>query len=95
MSEFGDWLSSNWYEAGTLLLHAALLVTVIWYVRKSVKIKIASLQQSDSVQLERVTLTAAPGLSLPEHGESRRRRVISPWQVILKAVRWLQAPIGG
>src|SRR5260370_42379951 len=56
MSEFGNWLASNWYEAGTLLLHAALLVTVIWYVRKNGSLKMASLKQSDPVQREPLTL---------------------------------------
>src|SRR5260370_42368884 len=59
MSEFGNWLASNWYEAGTLLLHAALLVTVIWYVRKNVSLKMASLHQSDPERRETLTLGEA------------------------------------
>jgi hypothetical protein len=90
MSEFGDWLSSNWYEAGTLLLHAALLVTVIWYVRKTVSLKMTSLRQSDSSQREPLALGEADfGAAI--RAEDRRPRGPSP---LRRLTHWLQAPMG-
>src|SRR5260370_1124613 len=59
-------------EAGTLLLHAALLVTVIWYVRKNVSLKMASLKQSDPVQREPLTLGEADlGAAIRAENSSR------------------------
>ncbi len=90
MSEFGDWLSSNWYEAGTLLLHAAILVTLIWYVRKAVRLKMASLQPSEAQERERLSSGDAEfGSSL--HTERVVRRGPSP---LRRFTQWLQTPMG-
>ncbi len=90
MREFGDWLSSNWYEAGTLLLHAALLVTVIWYVRKNVSLKKASLQQSDPVQHEPLTLGEAD-LGAAIRAEHSKPKGPNP---LRRLTHWLSTPMG-
>ncbi len=90
MNEFGDWLSSNWYEAGTLLLHAAILVTLIWYVRKSVRLKTASLQPFETQRRESLTFRETePDTSF--HTERVVRRGPSP---LRRFTHWLQTPIG-
>ena len=95
MSEFGNWLASNWYEAGTLLLHAALLVTVIWYVRKNVSLKMASLResehQSDPVQHEPLTLGEADLGAAIRAENSSRPKGPNP---LRRLSHWLSTPMG-
>ena len=91
MSEFENWLASNWYEAGTLLLHAALLVTVIWYVRKNVSLKMASLKQSDPVQREPLTLGEADLGAAIRAENSSRPKGPNP---LRRLSHWLSTPMG-
>ena len=31
MSEISDWIQSNWFELGSLLVQCAMLVTLAWF----------------------------------------------------------------
>jgi hypothetical protein len=45
MSEVNDWMQSNWYELGSLLVQMGLLVAGVWFARKILRTLKASQEQ--------------------------------------------------
>jgi hypothetical protein len=47
MSDFFDFVQSNWYQLGSLIAQFAILAVAVWYARTSLRIRIASLHQAE------------------------------------------------
>jgi hypothetical protein len=98
MNEISDWMQSHWFELGSLLIQCAILATVVWYSRKSLKTMRGSQEQVGALLrlslseliAERPTLTEAPAFTAPESAESAGSRVSASWRNL---IRWLQAPM--
>jgi hypothetical protein len=45
MTQFIDWIQSNWFECGILVLLSAILATVVWFARNILKSLRASQEQ--------------------------------------------------
>jgi hypothetical protein len=45
MSEVNDWMQSNWYELGSLLVQMGFLVAGVWFARKILRTLRASQEQ--------------------------------------------------
>jgi hypothetical protein len=99
MSEISDWIQSNWFEMGSLLIQCAILATLAWYGRKVLRILMASHDQNEALPTlslsnataeRRITQEAvAPtGLEAAGYGPSR---VVAAWCGL---IGWLQAPMG-
>jgi hypothetical protein len=98
MHEIGDWIQSNWFELGSLLVQCAILVTLIWYGRKTLRSIRASQGQDEALQrlslsnatAERPTTEAvAPtGLEGAGHGGG------GVGAAGRDLIGWLQAPMG-
>lgn len=50
MSEISDWIQSNWFEVGSLLVQCAVLATLAWYGRKVLRILLASYDQLEALR---------------------------------------------
>ncbi len=90
MSELSDWVQTNWYDLGSLLVQTAILAALVWYGRKTLKTIGASQQQMETL----LSLSLAPGARVPaapEPAEIADHRVAESWH---KLVAWLQAPMG-
>ncbi len=90
MSEFRDWVQTNWYELGSLLVQSAILATLAWYGRKMLRTIGASQQQMETL----LSLSLVPGAQAPpapEPAEIAGRPGVESWH---KLVAWLQAPMG-
>ncbi len=90
MSELSDWVQTNWYELGSLLVQAAILAALLWYGRKTLKTIGASQQQMETL----LSLSLAPGARVPaapESTEGVELPWVDPWR---RLVAWLQAPMG-
>ena len=99
MSELSDWIQSNWFELGSILVQCAVLATLAWYGRKVVSILVASYDQNEALRRpwlsnvaaeQRTTKqTFAPaGIERTGHGSGG---VAAAWRDLLT---WLQAPMG-
>jgi hypothetical protein len=94
MTQYSDWVQSNWFELGILVLLFATLVTVFWFARNILRTFRASQEQvgallrlsfSDVVPTQAPAAEAeisAPVLSQPS--EDGPNGLIS----------WFQAPMG-
>ncbi len=90
MSVLSDWVQTNWYDLGSLLVQTAILAALVWYGRKTLKTIGASQQQMETL----LSLSLAPGARVPapsEPAEIAGHRVAESWH---KLVAWLQAPMG-
>jgi hypothetical protein len=45
MTQFSDWIQSNWFECGILVVLSAILGTVVWFARNILKSLRASQEQ--------------------------------------------------
>jgi hypothetical protein len=50
MGDISDWIQSNWFELGSLLVQGAVLVTLGWFGRKLLRILSASYGQSEAAR---------------------------------------------
>jgi len=98
MIEPSDWVQSNWFQLGSLLLQFAILATLAWYGRSILRI----IRAWDEAQ---------PRVALPEAADERYESgLAATWHGVVawlqapmgssgsgpfrKAIRWLQAPMG-
>lgn len=70
MNELGDWMQSNWYQLGTLLLQCAFLTAAVWFARKILKTMRASQAQAGALLK----------LSLSDGSNERSRSANAPHQ---------------
>jgi hypothetical protein len=99
MTEFSDWIQTNWFELGILVVLFAILATIVWFARNILRTLRASQEQvgallrlsfSDVIPVQApATEVPAPALSEPlQHG---------PNLIVVSArnlFRWFQAPMG-
>ena len=79
MIELSDWVQSNWFQLGSLLVQFGVLATIAWYGRGILRI----IKAWDEAQ---------PRVALPEAADERYERgLTSTWHSV---VAWLQAPMG-
>lgn len=88
MSEMSDWIQSNWFELGSLLVQCAILATLAWYGRKTLGILRAS--QLSNATADRPTAQEAAAPSGPEGVGHSVGEVAAAWRNLIS---WLQAPI--
>jgi hypothetical protein len=98
MIEPSDWVQSNWFQLGSLLVQFGILATLAWYGRSILRI----IRAWDEAQ---------PRVALPEAADERYESgLASTWHGVAewlqapmgssgsgpfrKAIRWLQAPMG-
>ncbi len=90
MNELYDWIATNWYEAGTLLLHAAILVTLVWFARRFLSLRKAS--QAPAEAPERVSPAFEEAYPFaPALQEGSRHRGPGAFR---RLSLWFQAPMG-
>ena len=58
MNDFSDWVSSYWFELGSLLFQGATLVALVWFGKSLLKILTASRAHAEAPQ--RAAIPAAP-----------------------------------
>jgi|GraSoi2013_100cm_1033763.scaffolds.fasta_scaffold11770_3 hypothetical protein len=94
MTQYSDWVQSNWFELGILFLLFATLVTVFWFARNILKTFRASQEQVGALlrlSFSDVVPAQAPAaeveVSVPILSEPSPR---GPNRL----VRWFQAPMG-
>src|SRR5260370_13688158 len=99
MSELSDWIQTNWFELGSILVQCAVLATLAWYGRKVLSILVASFDQNEALRRlwlsnvaaeQRTTKqTFAPaGIESAGH---RSGAVAAAWRGLIS---WLQEPMG-
>ncbi len=99
MAEFSDWIQSNWFELGILLILSAILAALVWFARNILRTLRASQEQvgallklsfSEAIPLQGpATQKDAPtAQECPERGP--KPLVVAP----RKLVDWLEAPMG-
>ena len=99
MSELSDWIQSNWFELGSILVQCAVLATLTGYGRKLLRILVASYNQNEALRRlwlsnltdeQRTTQQAfAPaGVERGSHGPGG---VVAACRNL---ITWLQAPMG-
>jgi hypothetical protein len=91
MNELYDWIATNWYEAGTLLLHATILVTLVWFARRFLSLRMASQAHAEAPERVSPAFEEADPFA-PAVQESSRRR--GPG-ALRRLSLWFQAPMGG
>jgi hypothetical protein len=90
LSELNDWVTSNWFELGTLLIQCAILLVLVGYGRAMLRLSRDSQEQLEAQQRPSLALGAVAHAE-PRHTESVFHRAAGSWRRI---VRWLQAPAG-
>src|SRR6202521_5360681 len=97
MTEFSDWIQTNWFELGILFLFSATLATVVWFARNILKTFRAYQEQigalvrlsfSDVVPVQ-APVAEAPVPNEPAHSGPNRLLVFAR-----NLVNWIQAPMG-
>jgi hypothetical protein len=92
MNEINDWIQTNWFELGSLLIQFAILATVAWYGRKALRILVASRHQNEAMQgLSLSNVNGERQLGDPEDAEHGPGRVAVAW---CNLMAWFQAPMG-
>jgi hypothetical protein len=99
MSEISDWIQSNWFELGSFLVQCAILATLTWYGRKTLRVLMASHDRDEALQrLSLSNATAARRTTqqavAPTGSEGAGRGldgVATAWRNL---IGWLQAPMG-
>jgi hypothetical protein len=94
-----DWIQNNWYEFGNLAVQFAMLVVVVSYGRKALRILALPLTTSRAASQAQVELiedlqklTQTRGLRpQAEPAVLARTERTSPWRAL---VVWLQTPMG-
>jgi hypothetical protein len=102
MNDVGDWVQSNWFELGTLLIQCALLAVVAWYGSGMLRFLRAFSQYQDQFR-QRISETIPTALE-DRHGfssawHSTMRWLQEPWGrgssgPFRRAIRWFQSPMG-
>ena len=90
MSELSDWVQTNWYELGSLLVQTAILAALVWYGRKTLRTIAASQHQMETL----LSLSLAPGAQstgAADPEEMAAHAGVESWH---KLLAWLQAPMG-
>jgi hypothetical protein len=98
LGEMIDWMQSNWFELGSLLVQCAILATLAWYGRETLRILRDSQNQGES--LERLKLSVAsderPTIQHPatstevEGAHHSDGEIAAVWRNL---INWLQAPM--
>lgn len=99
MNDLSDWIQSNWFELGSLLVQSAVLLTLAWYGRKVLRILAAPNNHSEAPRRlapanfadEQPTTNeafAAPQFESPRHASVE---VAAPWPGLIE---WLRTPMG-
>jgi hypothetical protein len=95
MSEMSDWIKSNWFELGSLLVQCAVLATLAWYGRKVLRILSASYDQLEAlrrnVAAEQKITEQAFALAGFEHTGDSSGGIAAAWRAL---ITWLRAPMG-
>jgi hypothetical protein len=98
VSEMSDWIQSNWFELGSLLVQCAILATLASYGRKTMRILGDS--QSQDETLERLSPSSATAERLtirqtvtPSSLEGAEHGVVGTAAVSHNLMSWLQAPM--
>jgi hypothetical protein len=98
MIGLSDWVQSNWFQLGSLLVQLGVLATLAWY-------------GSSILRIIRAWDEAQPRVALPEAADDRYESGLAgAWHSVLwwlqapmgsggpgpfrRVVRWLQAPMG-
>ncbi len=90
MSKMSDWLRSDWFELGSLLVQCAILVVLVWYARKALRTRTASQEQVEALQGSYLT-QEAPAYTEPERAERGGKQPVPSWR---RLIRWLGSPVG-
>ena len=65
MNGIGDWISSYWFELGSLLFQGATLLTLIWFGKSLLKIMTASRVHAEAPQ--RLAVAEASAVEEPSY----------------------------
>ena len=99
MSDISDWIQTNWFEMGSLLIQCAVLATLGLYGRKVLRILTASYDQNEALRRlwfsnvaaeERITQQAFAPAAFERAGRASGG-VAAAWRDL---ITWLQAPMG-
>src|SRR5258708_13271399 len=99
MSEMSDWIQTNWFELGSILVQCAVLATLAWYGRKVLRILMASFDQNEALRRlwlsnvaadQRTTKQTFAPAGIERAGHSSGG-VAAAWRGLIS---WLQHPIG-
>jgi hypothetical protein len=92
LSELSDWVTSNWFELGSLLIQCVILVVLVGYGRAMLRSR-ASQEQLEQLEVRQTSSLGLGAISHaePRHTESVFHRAANSCRRI---VRWLQAPAG-
>jgi hypothetical protein len=98
VNEMSDWIQSNWFELGSLLVQCAILATLAWYGRKT--LRILRDPQNQGATLERLrpltataeqpTLQQTVTPTRPEGAQDDFGGTAAAWPNLIS---WLQAPM--
>jgi hypothetical protein len=90
LSELSDWVTSNWFELGTLLIQCTILLALVGFGRAMLRVNRASQEQLEAQQRPSLGLGAVAHAE-PRHTEGVFHRAAGSCRRI---IRWLQAPAG-
>jgi hypothetical protein len=99
MTEFSDWIQSNWFELGILVILCAILTVLVWFAQNILKTLRAWQEQVGALlKLSLSEVVPLPGaaaekdiLTVPEG----RERGPNPLAISArKLIGWLEAPMG-
>jgi hypothetical protein len=98
VGEMSDWIQSNWFELGSLLIQCAILATLAWYGRKTLRILRDSQSQGATLERLRPSNATAEQTTLrqtvtPTRPESAEYGVDVTATVRPNLISWLQAPM--
>ncbi len=99
MSEFSDWVQSNWFELASFLVQCAILATLFVYGRRASRALLALQDQAEAPQ--RLSPSKARGIRLTVQEAGVWSNLIRWFQEPMgevaawrRTVRWFQAPMG-
>ena len=93
MGEMSDWIQSNWFELGSLLVQCAVLLTLAWFGRKLLRILSASYRglspSNVAAQQRAIEQAYAPPAYEPDGQDSGGGTETWPG-----LIAWLREPMG-
>jgi hypothetical protein len=98
LGEMSDWIQSNWFELGSLLVQCAILATLAWYGRKILRTVRDPQNQSETLErgwpsnatVEQPPLQQSVAPTRPEGSEHGVGGIADGWRNLIS---WLRAPM--